>query len=238
MTIETTAPPAAAAATVPFVLPEAPRRAARFARGGERHRLVRTGGDPHLRAARSVDVPDVPRPAGVPGLQRAGLPAALHRAHRLGPDDAAMERGPHREPVHPRHDPSRARRAHPRRVRQDDGLRLLLPQQRHQARARRTRRAVDERRRRVQLAAAPSTRHLPARRVDDRDARRRKRDGVVQRPRPLRAHARHARHPPAPRQLHHPARRPPAQPHEPSADLPLVGECGRPRSRRLPVVLP
>ena len=71
--------------------------------------------------------------------------------------------------VHPRDDPSRARRADPRRATTRRRLRLLLPQQRHQACARRARRSVDERRRRVQLAAAPSTGDVPPRRIDDRD---------------------------------------------------------------------
>ena len=47
-------------------------------------------------------------------------------------------------------------------VRQAHRLRLLLPQRGDQAGARRPGRAVDRRRRRVQLAAAPPPGHLPA----------------------------------------------------------------------------
>ena len=56
---------------------------------------------------------------------------------------------------------------------------------------------VDLRRRRVQLAAAPPPRDVPAGRGDDRARGRRRRHGVVLGPRPVRPDEGHARHPPA-----------------------------------------
>ena len=95
------------------------------------------------------------------------------------------------------HGPARARRPYPRRLRQDGRLRLLLPQQRHQAGAGRARRTLDLRRRRVQLAAAPPARDLPSGRRRDRERRRRRRHGLVLRPRPVRPDEGHARRPAA-----------------------------------------
>nr|WP_284328209.1 hypothetical protein [Demequina litorisediminis] len=92
------------------------------------------------------------------------------------------------------------RRPHPHRLRQDHRLRLLLPQQRHQARPRGTRGTVDQRRRRVQLAAAPPPRDLPPRRDRDRARRGRHRHRLVPRSRPVCAHVRAARHQAAARQ--------------------------------------
>ena len=132
-----------------------------------------------------------------------------------------------------------ARRSHPRRLRQDHGLRLLLPQQRHQAGARRPRRAVDQRRRRVQLAAAPPAGDLPARR-DDHRGRRRRHPSPSGAPTTTRSPgcrrstasgcARTARSIELVVRLHNRTER--------ASDVPLVGERRGRGPRRLPVVLP
>ena len=46
---------------------------------GRRDRVERAGHDRHLRAGRAGSLPDVPRPAGLPGLERAGVPDPVHR---------------------------------------------------------------------------------------------------------------------------------------------------------------
>ena len=118
-------------------------------------------------------VPDVSRPPRLPGLEWQGLPDPVHRERRRTRPPAYVAGRPPRERIRASRRAARARRPHPHRLRQDHGLRLLLPEQRHQAGARRPRRAVDQRRRRVQLAAASPAGNLPARRDRDRARRRR-----------------------------------------------------------------
>ena len=95
---------------------------------------------------------------------------------RVRPDVAGR---PPRERVRPADDPARDRRADPRRAGQDQRLRLLLSPARDQAGAGRAARSVDLRRRRVQLAAAPSTVDVHAGRLGDRGGGRRGSDRLA-----------------------------------------------------------
>ena len=145
---------------------------------------------------------------------------------------------PSREPLRPADDPARHRRPDPRRHGPDERLRLLLPPERDQARPRRTARAVDQRRGRVQLAAAPPPVDVHAGRLGDRGATRRQRHRVVQRARADAAHEGHARRDPVPGLVARRGPRPAVQSHAVRPDVPVVGQRRGPCPRPLPVVLP
>ena len=126
----------------------------------------------------------------------------------------------------------------PHRAGQNDRVRLLLPQRGDQAGINRTHRPVDRRRRGVQLAAAPPSGDLPAHQRLDRARRRRVGDGLVFRPRPVHPDEGDARCLPAPGFVAGRAQGPTLQPNRRAADVPVVGQRGRPGERGLPVVLP
>ena len=156
---------------------------------------------------------------------RQGLPRAVHRQGDGRTCDEGIRRGDARKRLHARRPAAGARRAHLYRTGQDEQrLRLLLPQRRHQARARRPCGAVDFGRRRSQLAAAPPPGDVHADRGGDRARRRRQHHGVDERPRSAEPAGGPPRHLPQAGFVRRRAQGAALQPYAVHADVPLVGE--------------
>ena len=156
---------------------------------------------------------------------RQGLSGAVHRQGDGRAGDARVRLRHARERLRSRRPAAGARRPHLHRAGQDERrLRLLLPQRRHQARARRPRGAVDFGRRRVQLAAAPPPGDVHADRSGDRARRRRQHHGVDERPRSAEPAGGPPRHLPQAGFVRRRAQGAALQPYAVHADVPLVGE--------------
>ena len=222
------------AAPIVMELPAPTRRAARPGRGS----LVRARRHRHLRPPRAGPQPAVPGEARLPGLVGPRLPQPGHRPGLRRPGAARLAGHPSRERAPARHAAAGDRRPHPRRAGPPHRLRHRLPPERHQAGAGRPAGPLDLRGHRAQLAPASPPVHVHADRLGHRAAPGRRRRGLVLGARADGAPEGHARGDPAPGLLGPGAGGAAHQPHAARADLPVVGQRGGARPRRLRGLLP
>ena len=138
------------------------------------------------------------------------------------------------ERVSPAHGPARARRAHLRAASTRPTAMTSSTASTSSSRRSSAPSAPGSRAASSSTGPAPPPLHLHARRLLHRGARGRQPHRLAERARADGSHQGHGGHLPAPRQGLHRDQGAALQPHAVSADLPVVGERGRPRPRRVP----